>query len=141
MGPCNHHVSLTEPKHHVINSTNPRRALDDGIEHRLHVRRRAADDTEHLGGCSLMLQGLAQFRVAFLELFEQPYIFDSDDSLVCKSLEESNLLFGERIHDNAADDNSTDRDIFAQKRQCKHSSYALPTIIRSTFRKFSIRDR
>ena len=36
------------------------------IEHRLHVRGRAADDAEHLGRCRLMLQGLAQFCVALL---------------------------------------------------------------------------
>ena len=66
MSPRNHSVPFAESQHHVINPTNPRRALDDGIEDRLHVRRRAADDAEHLGRCGLMLQGLAQFRVAFL---------------------------------------------------------------------------
>ena len=60
-------VSFSEPEHHVINPTNPRGALDDGVEHRLHVRGRAADDAEHFGGCRLMLQGLAQFRVAFAD--------------------------------------------------------------------------
>ncbi len=56
MSPRNHSVALAESQHHVINPTNPRRALDDGVEHRLHVRRRAADDAEHLGRCRLMLQ-------------------------------------------------------------------------------------
>ena len=55
---------LVESQHHVIDPTNPRGALDDGVEHRLHVRRRTADDAEHLGGRRLMLQGLAQLRVA-----------------------------------------------------------------------------
>ena len=55
-----------ESQHHVIDPTNPRGALDDGVEHRLHVRRRAADDTEHSARCRLMLQRLAQFRVALL---------------------------------------------------------------------------
>ena len=59
MSPRNHDVPLAESQHHVINPTNPRGALDDGIEDRLHVRGRAADDAEHLGGCGLMLQGLA----------------------------------------------------------------------------------
>src|SRR5262249_46726402 len=39
-------------------------ALDDGIKNRLHVGRRAADDAEHLGRCSLMLQRLPQFCIA-----------------------------------------------------------------------------
>ena len=64
MSPRNHSVPLAESQHHVINPANPGGALDDGVEHRLHVRGRAADDAEHLGGCSLMLQRLAQFRIA-----------------------------------------------------------------------------
>src|SRR5215470_1539487 len=37
-------VSVAEPQHHIINSTNPCSAFDDSIKHRLHVRRRAAND-------------------------------------------------------------------------------------------------
>ena len=67
MSPRNQRVPLAEPQQHVIDSTNPRGTLNDGIEHRLHVGRRAADDAEHLGRCRLMLQGFAQFCVALLE--------------------------------------------------------------------------
>ncbi len=67
MSPHGHHVPFAQPQHHVINPANLRRALDDGVEHRLHVRRRAADDAEHLGGRRLMLQRFAQFRVALAE--------------------------------------------------------------------------
>ena len=70
MSPRNHGIALAESQHHIIDPTNPRGALDDRIEDRLHVRRRAADYAEHLGGCSLMLQGLAQFRVALAEFLE-----------------------------------------------------------------------
>ena len=49
---------------HVIDPTNPRRALGNGIEDRLHVRRRTADDAEYLGRRRLMLQRLAQLCVA-----------------------------------------------------------------------------
>ena len=55
----------------IINPANPRSALDDGVEDRLHVRRRAADDAEHLSRCRLMLQRLAQFRVALSEFLER----------------------------------------------------------------------
>src|SRR6185503_10702821 len=44
MSPRDHDVAFLKSQHHVIDSTNPRRALDDGIEHWLHVRRRPADD-------------------------------------------------------------------------------------------------
>ena len=87
MSPRNHSVPLAESQHHVINPTNPGGALDDGVEDRLHVRRRAADDAEHLGRCRLMLQGLAQFCVALLEFLEQPHVLDGDDRLVGEGFE------------------------------------------------------
>ena len=49
MSPRNQIATLAESQRYIIDPTNPRGALDDGIEHRLHVRRRAADDAEHLG--------------------------------------------------------------------------------------------
>ena len=58
MGALNHRVALTKSQHHVINAANPCGAFDDGVEHRLHVRGRAADNAEHLGRCGLMLQCL-----------------------------------------------------------------------------------
>ena len=64
MSPQNHKVPLTESQHHVIYATNLCRALDDGVEDRLHVGRRAADDAEYLGRRGLVFQSLAQFRIA-----------------------------------------------------------------------------
>ena len=96
MSPRNHNVAFTESQHDVIDPTNLRRALDDGVEHRLHVRGRAADDAEHLGRCGLMLQRLAQFRVTLLEFFEQPDVLDGDDRLVGEGLEKCDLLVSER---------------------------------------------
>ena len=87
MSPRNHSCSLTESQHHVIDPTNPGGALDDSVKDRLHVRRRAADDAEHLGRCRLMLQRLAQFRVALLQFFKQPHVLDGDDRLVSERLE------------------------------------------------------
>ena len=87
MSPRNHGVSLAESQHHVIDPTNPGGALDDGVEHRLHVRRRTADDAEHLGRGRLMLQRLAQLGVALLDLFEQPHVFDRNDRLVGERFE------------------------------------------------------
>ena len=109
MSPRNHSVPLAESQHHVINPTNPRRALDDGVEHRLHVRRRAADDAEHLGRCRLMLQGLAQFRVALLEFLEQPHVLDGDHRLIGEGFEQRDLLVGERTDLRAANKNRPNR--------------------------------
>src|SRR5215831_2178642 len=91
MRPHNHSVSLAESECRVIDSTNAGGALHDGIEHRLHVGRRAADNTEHLRRRRLMLQGLPQFCVALLDLLEQSDILDSDDSLIHKGFEQFNL--------------------------------------------------
>ena len=70
MSPHDHSGSIAESQQHVINTTNPRCALHNSIKHRLHVGGRTADDTEDLGCCGLMLQGLTQFRVALLEFLE-----------------------------------------------------------------------
>src|SRR5262249_2564923 len=71
MSPRNEIVPLAESQLHVIDPTNPCRALNDGVKHRLHVRRRAANDAEYLGCCRLVLQGLPQLRVARFEFLEQ----------------------------------------------------------------------
>src|SRR5262249_37620266 len=81
MRPRRHNVPVAESQQHVINPANSRCALDDRVEDGLHVRRRAADDTEHFSRCRLMLQGLVQFRVAFLDFLEQPHVLNGDDSL------------------------------------------------------------
>ena len=108
MSPRNHNVTLAESQHHVIDPTNPRGALDDGVEDRLHVRGRAADDAEHLGRCRLMLQSLAQFCVALLDFLEQPHVLDGDDGLISEGLEKSDLLFREWSDLRAANQNRSD---------------------------------
>src|SRR5262249_11246023 len=63
MSPRNPTVPLVESQHHVINPANPSGALHDGVEHRLHVCGRSADDAEHFGGCPLMVPGPTPFGV------------------------------------------------------------------------------
>src|SRR5919109_878397 len=87
MRPRNHNVLLAESHSHVSNSTDPRCTFHDSIEHRLHIRRRAADDAEHLGRRRLMLKGLAQFCITVLDFLEQSHVFNRDHRLVCKSLQ------------------------------------------------------
>src|ERR1700736_4483583 len=47
---------------------------NQGVEYRLQIERRAADDLEPLGGGGLLLQGFAQIMGPRLHLLEQPYI-------------------------------------------------------------------
>src|SRR5262249_23623710 len=77
MSPRYQPVALAESQHHVINSTDFCRALDNRVEDRLHVGGRAADDAEHLSRCGLMFQGFAQFCVALLQFLKQPNVLDS----------------------------------------------------------------
>src|SRR5262249_48847311 len=85
MSPYNQSVPISESQQHVINSTNLSGTLDDGVEDRLHIGRRPADDAEHFGRRRLMLKGFAQFCIALLDLLEQPHVLDGDHSLVRES--------------------------------------------------------
>ena len=120
MSPWQPSVPLVESQHHVINPTNPGGALDDGVEDRLHVRGRAADDAEHLGRCRLMLQRLAQFCVALLDLLEQPHVLDRDDRLIGEGFEKLDLLFGKRPDLRATNHDRPDRNALAQQRRRKN---------------------
>src|SRR5262245_19729502 len=99
MSTRNHHLPFTKSQHHIINPTNPCSALDDRIEHRLHVRGRAADDAEDFGSRSLMLQRFAQFRVGGLQLsrlafylLKQMDILHRDADLICHGGDKPNLF-------------------------------------------------
>ena len=126
MSPQNHSVPFAESQHHIINPTNLRGALDNGVEHRLHVGRRAADDAEHLGRRRLMLQGLAQFCIALLQFFEQPHVLDGDDGLVGEGFQQSDLLLREWADCGAPDQNNADRTPFSQQRGDQYGSNTLP---------------
>ncbi len=71
-----------------MSADQPIGAGRDRLEHRLHVRRRAGDHLQDVGGRGLPLQRLFGF-------VEQPRIFDGDDGLVGKSLQQLNVVRGE----------------------------------------------
>src|SRR5215471_4863264 len=87
VSPPNHKFAIAESQRYIINAANSRSTFDDGVEHRLHIRRGAADDPEHLGRCSLMFQRLAQLRVSFLDFFEEPHVLNGNDRLSRERLE------------------------------------------------------
>src|SRR5262245_45028811 len=125
MSPQNHSVSLAESQRHIINPTNPCGALDDSVKDRLHVCRRAADDTEHLGRRRLILQGLAQFCIALLDLLKQPHVLDGDHRLIREGFQERDLFFREGTNLHTADHDRPDRDILPQQRCSKKSTDAV----------------
>src|SRR5262249_46025592 len=65
----------------------PRRRLDQRVEHGLQVKGGAADDLEHVGGGGLLLERFAQ-------LVEQARILDGDDGLAGEALYQLDLLVG-----------------------------------------------
>src|SRR5215467_8179444 len=98
MSSRNHAFPFAESQRHIIDPTNLGSALDNRVEHRLQIGRRAANDAEHFGRRGLMLQSFAQFSVALLDLLEQPHVLDGDRRLVSKSLKECDLFIRERPH-------------------------------------------
>ena len=72
------------------------RVLQHGLEHRLQLARRTADDLQHLGGRGLLLQRLAQIVGALAQLVEQPGILDGDHGLRGEVLDQLDLLIAER---------------------------------------------
>src|SRR5262249_22317779 len=122
MSPRHHCVSLAKSQHYVINPTNPGCALNDGVEDRLYVRGRPTDDAEHLSGCRLVLQRLAQFCVAPLKFFEEAHVFNRDHGLIRESFEKSDLFLDERINFPSANENRSNRGTFAHQRDSKLGS-------------------
>ena len=97
MSPRHPSVTIAESQHHVVDPTYSCRAPDNSVEHRLHIRRRAADDAEHLGRCRLMFQRLAQFRIALPEFSEESHVLDGDHRLVGKGFDQLNLPIRKRF--------------------------------------------
>src|SRR5262245_37611241 len=95
------HIALHQVNTAIRAIAEVERTLDDGLENRLHLRRRAGDYPKNLAGCDLPLQG-------FLRLGEQAHILDRDDGLAGEGLEEGNLLLGERPGNTARDANGAD---------------------------------
>src|SRR5262249_39704049 len=89
-------VRFGKSQQDIVDPTHPGGTLHDGIKNWLHVRRRAADDTKHLGRRGLMFQSLAQFCVALLDLLKQAHVLDSDHGLIGEGFEQRDLLVRER---------------------------------------------
>jgi hypothetical protein len=68
MSPSNYRFTLDEAQYDIVSSTYSSRTLNDGVEHRLHVASRPADDVEHLAHCRLVPQGFGKLPIARLEL-------------------------------------------------------------------------
>src|SRR5262249_17731044 len=100
-----------------IRLAQPRGRLDQRVEHRLQIEGRAADDLEHVGGGSLLLQRFAQ-------LIKQPRVLDGDDGLGSEIGYQLDLLLAEWLHLPAIDADRTDQLVFFEHRDGDESSGA-----------------
>ena len=98
----------------MIRLAQPRRRLDQGIEHGLQIEGRAADHLEHVGGGGLLLQRFGELLGARLHLVEQPHVLDRDHRLVGERRDQLDLLVGERPGHLADQDDDADGRSLAQ---------------------------
>jgi hypothetical protein len=104
--------ALVEPEVCQLRFAERGRTLENRIEHRLQVRRRAGDDPQDLAGPRLLLQSL-------LRLVEQPHILDGDDGLVGEDLEQGDLPAGEEPSFCAAEADRADRHTLPHQRHAE----------------------
>ena len=78
--------------------------LEHGLEYRLQLAGRTADDLEHFRSRRLLLQRLAKIVGALAQLVQQPRILDGDDGLRGEVLDQLDLLVGKRADLLAIDD-------------------------------------
>ena len=94
-----------------------RRGLDKGIEHRLQIEGRSADDLEHVCGGGLLLQGFAQ-------LVEQARVLYGDDGLRGEICDQLDLLIRERPNLLTENHDSADQLVLLEHRHEQHGPYA-----------------
>jgi hypothetical protein len=96
--------------------------LQHGLEHRLELAGRSADDLEHLGGRGLLLQRLGELAGARLDLVEQPHVLDRDHRLVGEGGDQVDLLLRERLDPGAGQEQHADRGSLAQQRNAERGA-------------------
>src|SRR6202043_1101503 len=85
-----------------------RSSFTEGVEHRLQVEGRAADDLEHVAGRGLVFERFFEIAGALAQFAEQPRILHRDHRLRRKVLKERDLLIGKRPSLLAVNDKNTD---------------------------------
>ncbi len=128
-------VLREEPEHLAVEPRDegplgpgqPGRVLDQGLEHRLQIERRAADHLEHFAGRGLLLQGEPQLGVPRLQLGEQADVLDRDHRLVGEGLEQRHLPLAEEASLGATEGDRADGRTLADQRHAEGRSMAEAT--------------
>ena len=108
-------LAAQHPRHRA--RQQPKCRLGDCVEHRLHIRRRAADDLEDVGRGRLPLQRL----FCFVEL---PHVLDGNHGLVGEGLEQLDLRVAERDRFEPCDVDGADRRVAPQHRDRQDGAVA-----------------
>src|SRR5215831_3295160 len=114
----------------------PPRVTGDRVEDRLHLGRRLAHGPKDLTRSGLLVQGLDEGAVLLPELVEEPGVLDSDDGLVGKGPEESDLLVAEWPDLKAANCDGADRTVLPQQRNADEGSSPFSPRDRGSLREF-----
>src|SRR5262249_60549192 len=76
-----------------------------------------------------MLEGFAQFCIAFLKLLEQPYVFNRDHRLVGEGCYEIDLLSGKTINSVPPKDKYTDHNAVSEQRHSQQAAVTFNTLL------------
>ncbi len=98
------------------------RSLGDGVENRLQVECRTADDLQQVRSRGLLPQRLLQVARAGLDLVEQPRILDRDHGLVGEGLHQFDLAIGKGLDAPPRQHEISDRLPVAQQRDTERRS-------------------
>ncbi len=105
-----------------IRAAQPRRGLDYGVEHRLQIEGRTADQLQQVARRGLVFERLFEVARAGLQFAEQPRILHRDDRLVGKGAHQFDLPLGERLDPQPGERNHADRLAVAQERHPNHGA-------------------
>src|SRR5262245_32981837 len=108
-------VATEQPR--MVCIAKARGRFDKSVQHRLQIERGAADDLEHIGGGSLLLQ-------RFTQLVEQANILDGDYCLIGEGVHQPYLPGIERSDGTAKQNDHTDWASFSQEGNAEHRSEA-----------------
>ena len=107
-------VAFDQENSGLLGIAKLQRALGDGIEHRLHVARRAGNHTQDLADRGLLVERL-------LGLVEQPHVVDGDRCLASECLHERDLVRREQTGLAPEDEYASVRDVFSDQRDRERS--------------------
>ena len=104
----------------------PPRAADDGLEDRLDVGGRGADDAQDFARRRLVVERFGELAVAGLQFLREPVLLDRDGRLDGESLKQRDLLWRERANLQAAERDDTEDSVSGEERRHEHRSDPRP---------------